>query len=310
MAEARVQAESAEKGATTFRHYFQAYRVCCRAYGYADVPRLCDEQLGLSWFSSGSTKTRPSPVLKRHLFRGWLTLQTMEQLPLAEAAELATGASMWLPVQAYYASHGVGLATLHCTGQTLPGENRMTHSGFLARMSESIANNGYLVPPFDVYCRGDCTCGGEEFENTNVTPDGVRQLSNLSRPGTQAKAEAMVAKCLKAARAETLEKRFEQHKRRATPKRKRLWSHEKQGVVAKLHATTCMDFVYRMRIRSNYDDADLYLFGQQPDEALAYCRDVIWFARALCEQLSNVIQHRVGPASYALLQQEFRGARR
>lgn len=310
MEDSLAQIDSAEKGATTFRHYFAAYHVCCRTYGYGEIKQLLAEQLKLRWFASDGEKVKSSALLRRHLFRGWLTLQAMRQLPITEAPELAIGASMWLPIQAYYACHGVGLAALHCTGQTLPQESGMTHSGFLAAVSRSIAKNGYFMPPFDTSCLGDCSNNAEAFDHASVTPEEVRQLSTLRRPQTQRIAEIMVAKSLRTARADVLANRFEEHKKRARPKRERLHASEKEPIASRLHPTTCVDFLYRMRIRSNYNKADLYLFGQSPHEAAAYCAEVIWLADAICGQLANVIRHRIGSANYAKLREDFRSAPR
>lgn len=44
--------------------------------------------------------------------RGKLTLEAMKSLPIDEHPELTISANFWLPVQAYYAIHGFGVAVL------------------------------------------------------------------------------------------------------------------------------------------------------------------------------------------------------
>ena len=56
--------------------------------------------------------------------RGKLTLKAMETFPIKDNRDLAPTANLWLPVQAYYAVHGVGLATMISLGQESPKDHR------------------------------------------------------------------------------------------------------------------------------------------------------------------------------------------
>lgn len=63
--------------------------------------------------------------------RGKLTLKAMETFPIKDNRDLAPTANLWLPVQAYYAVHGVGLATMISLGQESPKDHRAFRSVFL-----------------------------------------------------------------------------------------------------------------------------------------------------------------------------------
>ncbi len=65
----------------------------------------------------GFQKLQPSrkydvDEVKRHLTRGKLTLNLIKYIDVCENPDFAKASAMWLPVQAYYAMNGFGLAVL------------------------------------------------------------------------------------------------------------------------------------------------------------------------------------------------------
>lgn len=294
--------DNAEEGATTYRHYVAAFRVCCGHAGYERADALASYQRGLPWFASAQRNGHVSDPLKKHLFRGWLTLHAMRALPVEREPDLAIGASMWLPVQAYYACHGVGLAALYALNCSMPDDSRLKHRGFLRTISDKIVRADLVAPPFAAGCSGDCVAGTHSFLNTAVSVEQVRTLSNLSRPSSQGRAEVLVAKCLKTTRGKVINDLYAKNRGR---KGKRLSQESKRTILNGIHTTSCFDFLYRMRANSNYDDAEMFLFGQDREVALAHSADVIWLANAVCLQLESVIRHKVGDRAFAVLQREF-----
>jgi hypothetical protein len=221
-----------------------------------------------------------------------LTLELMNSLPLHDYAELVSGAALWLPVQAYYACHGMGQAALCALGCTMP--QRPTHQSFLAMVSRQVVGVGLLAAPFSTVCVGDCTQGTEEFRCSQATPDEVRLASNLATVGASVSAEVMVAKCLKTTRARRL---LHRHKE-ARGRRSRLTHTEKTAICDRMDPTTCVDFLWRMRIEANYEDPDAALYGQAPAGALTYCNDVLWVTSSICLQFDHIIRRKVGQTAY------------
>ena len=292
--------------ARTYRNYFHAFRTHCEHHGWGDIPDIKLQHDDLPWVQNAAMDAVISEDLRRHLFRGWLTLNTMKQLPLDDNPDLAIGASMWLPVQAYYACHGFGLAALCAIGMQMPDPAAHTHRKFLNMVSTNIVQPGILVSPFGMRCAGDCTLGHEAFHDAAVTPAQGAGCSNLAAPVTAGHAECLVAKCLKTTRREELLKR--QRGRRRDLKKARLTQAEKLVICGNLPHTTCLDFLYRMRVCSNYEDADVFLFGQRQQEALEQCGRVIWFTRAVCIQFLNVLRCKLPQVDYTALVEQYNQA--
>lgn len=62
---------------------------------------------------------------KQHFLRGCMTLKLMQSISVDENPDLAMTSALWLPVQAYYAVHGFGMAFLAAKngGSNLPGQH-------------------------------------------------------------------------------------------------------------------------------------------------------------------------------------------
>ena len=64
-----------------------------------------------------------------HLRRGFLTLDLIRRIRISEMPDVAMASTLSLPVQAYYAAHGFGLAFLSATDDS--GQMLRTHADFL-----------------------------------------------------------------------------------------------------------------------------------------------------------------------------------
>ncbi|MDA8077689.1 MAG: hypothetical protein M0Z79_02010 [Nitrospiraceae bacterium] len=235
--------------------------------------------------------------------RGRLTLKAMEVFPIEKDKSLAPTANLWLPVQAYYAVHGVGLAAMLALGQTLP----KAHESFKAAFADLALR--YLPPPFNAGCKGGPTVVQFVFENLTTTGDQVRQQSNLVNP-KYADIDCCLGKCLATTREKLLEELFKKARRdRVTQGRKRrnLTSQEKNDKAGKLHFVTAIDFLYRMRIRSNYEEPDIHLFAsdQQADEAVRHYGELLLLTKALVTSLSIIIRQKIGSTVMTELEGKF-----
>jgi hypothetical protein len=204
----------------------------------------------------------PTAIIEKNLFRGWLTLKAMELLPIDKYPEIATTANFWAPVQAYYALHGVGLACLAALNTTPP----VDHRAFRASITEQLVIR--LLPfPFNLWCDGleaddkDCPC---ELGNCGISMAQVVSASNLENP-SRYNAETIAAKALHTTRMKFLKEHFDtlrSKKVKPGKTRRNLKREEKLGAERNLHRTSIFDFIYRIRVRSNYDDPEMYIHGQ------------------------------------------------
>ena len=88
----------------------------------------------------GFQKLQPSrkcdvDEVKRHLTRGKLTLNLIQHIDVLGNPDFARVSAMWLPVQAYYAVNGFGLAVL--AARKGPDELPKTHSAFLSEIASN-----------------------------------------------------------------------------------------------------------------------------------------------------------------------------
>jgi hypothetical protein len=237
----------------------------------------------------------PTDIIEKALFRGWLTLRAMEILPIAQYPELAMTANFWAPVQAYYALHGIGLACLAALQTTAPDD----HRAFRAAAGEQLVIR--LLPyPFNIWCNGLAVADADrpfELGNCKVSVAQVVSASNLENPSRH-NAETLAAKALHTTRKKFLDDQFDKMRaKRVKPGkgRRNLKRDEKIRAEQNLHPTSVFDFFYRIRVRSNYDDPEMYIYGQtDADTAQRHYKHLLNVARALGTCLENVIAKKCG----------------
>jgi len=63
--------------ALTYRNYVHAYFVYCADAGYTTVAEVRNRHNALGWSQAAQANGALSADLRRHLFRGWLTLEAL-----------------------------------------------------------------------------------------------------------------------------------------------------------------------------------------------------------------------------------------
>ncbi len=248
----------------------------------------------------------PTETIEKALFRGWLTLRAMELLPIAAYPELAMTANFWAPVQAYYALHGVASACLAALQSNVPDD----HRAFRASAAEQLVIR--MLPfPFNMWCRGlsandpDCPC---ELGNCAVTVKDVVTVSNLENP-SRYNAATLAAKALHTTRKKSLDELFDKMRSKQLKPgkvRRNLNRSEKLRTAQNLHRTTVFDFFYRIRVRSNYDDPEMYIYGQTDAEtAQRQYQHLLRVTKALGQCIENVIARKCGATLVGDLRHKF-----
>lgn len=235
--------------------------------------------------------------------RGKLTLKAMCSFPISENKHLASTANLWLPVQAYYAIHGAGLAAMISLGQNEPKD----HRAFRAAFSEMASR--FLPEPFNAQCFNGPSKRDLIFKCLKTTPEEVIAYSCLSNPIYSDNLDCALGKCLSTTRNKFLEDQFDKARHTGVAKkgkRRNLSAKEKQDISTKLHATSLVDFLYRMRVRSNYDDPDIYLYAHsQIDDAVRHYNDLVFLTQAIFSALSIILQKKLGKAAFENIERRF-----
>lgn len=227
--------------------------------------------------------------------RGQLTLEAIRSLPIDQYPELAISANFWLPVQAYYAVHGFGVACLIALGKTPPS----SHFAFRINFME-IARQ-YLPPPICTRCSGGPEKEDFSFLNLNTTAAEVIAQNNLETP-TQANARELIGKSLSTTRRDRIKEKFsEQRKNR---RKKKLSLADRCEICEDISATSICDFLYRMRVRSNYESPDMYIYTY-PEEASRHYKDLSYLTEVIIAGLKVIIEGKLGIDRVSQLQSSF-----
>lgn len=286
----------------------RTYYVYIQAFSLLASAQIGNEQQQLSSFQRlQRLSTHPPESVQKLLFRGWLTLRAMQLLPIHQHPTLATTANFWAPVQAYYAIHGVGSAVLACLGNSIPED----HRAFRASMSGDQGVQRLLPYPFNMWCKG-LSLGDHEcpyqFGNCRTAVREAKQASNLQTPN-RLTAHTLAAKALLTTRNKFLEDLFEKQRSTKVTRgkiRRNIMSEEKRRTEKKLHPTSIFDFLYRIRVRSNYDDPEMYIYGHtDTTTAGRHYTHLLHLTTALIECLERIIAQKCGSTLLGQWKQRF-----
>lgn len=209
-------------------------------------------------------------------------------------------ANHWSPVLSYYSIFlcfqalfiSLGIGTI------------LEHRSFLAKLSSLISKKKLsFIYPWDHLCWGCC---GQKLEAFNFTVDcnEVANFSSLSNPAFS-NDEVVIAKILRTTRHK-LELYYEEKWKRdkkilnkdGSP-RKAYRKCDKQQVSDNIAKTSLLDFLYRLRIRSNYEDADIFFLGDRNDASIKnYFSSLTSITTQLLFYVETMIKFTVGKKAF------------
>ena len=242
-----------------------------------------------------------------HLRRGVLTLGFIRQIRISEMPDVAIASTLWLPVQAYYAAHGFGLAFLSATSET--GRTPQNHADFLRDSSTKIVE--CLFPqPFSAVLRGG-------YRNWPHLPDRMNGLPvekvrivphlNVSAP-TPSTRDSHVAQCLNTTRKKLIEHRLQRARNRGRQpgkSRARLISARQRELAKTVNPTTVLDYLYRVRKKSNYEDVAMFQESPNGEEwLLNLARSLQELAIAVCSLIFCALWKVLGNSARAVVAKE------
>lgn len=285
----------------TYYNYIKAWAVCIeRLYGSGDDEgnTFVDKFKTTAAFSRVEGGASISEEFSNAYSRGRLTLKAIEQLPIEEYPKLALSANFWLPVQSYYAIHGVGLAAMIILGRGSP----QTHRSFRADFGDLV--NRFYPEPLCGRCVGGPGPKNFSFQKLSTSIDKVTRQNQLADPTFVEEIENFIGKSLSTTREKFLQVRFDE--KRVERRKKRLSYKEKNECCKREHSTSICDLIYRMRVRSNYDSPDMYLFASDDAEnAIKHYRDLRYLTQILITGLDILIERRIGRLKMADLTSRF-----
>lgn len=196
------------------------------------------------------------------LFNAWNT-ELLLNLPSSFDPDLLRLSNHWSPVQSYYA---VYLALRGVIVAKMP-QARGDHSTTLKTTAINLIRDQGLMPyPLNILRTNN---GFEPLQN-------CREVNPLERPSVHDQNQQLgsLKMFLDTTWDRILEERCEDWKRgnclRNGKVRRRLPNGKKQELMERQRPVSIFDCLYRIRLRSNYKDADIFLLGSRPDEVQEY----------------------------------------
>jgi hypothetical protein len=203
-------------------------------------------------------------------------------------------ANAQLPSQCYYAIYHAALGYAIASNQP-PTRDHTAVRKMLGRL----VTDGWLPHPWSAYCRGCPQLDDTSFGGL-VDPDG--EVHVLSRPDPDS-SDARYAMLLRTTRKKELDRLFrdEREKKSARDKRPRnLNRTDKQKLAGALAPTTLFDVVWRMRKKTHYDDADVFVLGAAGEQdARSFAEGLVIVTGATVAALEALTVGQVGPTLVA-----------
>ena len=246
-------------------------------------------------------------MVRQHLIRGNLTLKLIQQIPVDEKPDFAMTSALWLPVQTYFAAHGFGMACL--AAKHRPADLPQKHGAFMKKIGEHILRN-LLPSPFSAVLQNGYE--GYQYlqpELINIPDDRMHIGSglNLERPNETTR-DAHIAQCLHTTRERLIEAKLKKARTEARKPGKKYGVLKKEsqiGIARKVPPTTVFDYLYRARLKSNYEDPTMYLEGSdEADAILELVRNTQKLAATLCACLAAILWRTIDRSSQEQLRKD------
>lgn len=246
----------------TFRSYLEAFCTWSRdLHPHKDglVPGVAAAVLTRPWATSVPPGRRALSERAGELLRNaWATEVLLNAPRILGSRDLIGFANLWAPVQAYYAVFEALTALAMTVGSSSPPKS---HQAMLqwagSRLPEA---NSPFVEPWTARVLGSPVAYRYEgFAGVTIEP-----ISNLAAPRLE-NAPHLLAKALKTTRREQLDDKRESWLKACTTKagtkRRRMPIAEFNANAERFRPTTLFDLLWRLRVRSNYEEGDALLSG-------------------------------------------------
>lgn len=283
-----------DAGILTYSNYAHAF--CLHPETWEDLEMT---QNALTNFQGIQQSARATENLKRHLQRGFMTLRYMDMISVDRMPGAGIAAAFWIPVQAYYAVHGFGLAAF----EALPGDpNLDTHAQFINAATSQLVCR-FLPDPFVARLKGGfrgcdfmefsvndlhgltLACEPKDWPKHTDTPNKETRISHIAR-------------CLCTTRKGQLEAKFDdQSKGGEMPSR-----DQKIDIANRHRETTIFDYLYRVRLQSNYANPQLFAIRKENEHlASEFVKNNCKMTKRLCRLLLRIIERRLKTTDYTRL---------
>lgn len=265
MTQETLESDSEERGFQSFHFRIWALvRELQSASGGKDAAHyVFKETLNRARKKIKPASSPPLTIIEERLRRGWSHLLSLYRD--ANAPDFYAEINAWTPAKAWYAIHHTFTALIPFVATQA---KRLDHDLTTVEAAKLIAQRQLFVHPFDMWVLG-------APPDITYPPFGTQPqpISNLMDPRNTS-----IIDQLGLLLRSTAEDRLELKRRRwlrENPGRKRLSPGKRKEWAGTLGETTIFNFMYRLRLRVNYEDADTFVVGAPSDDKAQ------WFAQNL-----------------------------
>lgn len=269
-------------------------------HGQRFEPSLVNAQRQLPAFRKiQRRKHADESELRRLLSISW-TSELQLRVSAIAGAPFLRYSNAWAPVQAYYAVYMSIHAWLVTVGM---GGLLDDHTRTLKSTVSHLVGRGLLPHPWSVACHGCPELRERVLVGLPQGADADRHVELLARPSLR-DFYPRFAKMLETTRDSRLQRLRKEWLRQAG--RKRMLSEQKRQLAGRLHGTTVFDYLWRLRIRSNYGDVSSFLMSGVSDvEHAEFHEGLVALTGGTCLLLQSLIVAQVGPKPFEDAAEDF-----
>jgi hypothetical protein len=244
----------------TYLHYSVALNRLLEQM-YASQAQLAQQVVSSSAFQTlAQFNTSSTARLAECLRMAWHTEMLLDSL--LQYPRLLPYQLPWSMVQRYYSI----LHMIHAYFLTTKGIIEENHPATLKAINSDLARHGDLFPsPWRAVVSGDNSLGNLQF--SNIQPPLPPPLRNALYSPDTADPWRYFALLLKTTHAKKIDGLVHNWKKKY--QRKITKADRRHFIAPKLTPTSVFDFFFRLRIRSNYQDVDLFYLPYVDDADLA-----------------------------------------
>jgi hypothetical protein len=265
---ASSQPSDALKAFRTYLNYLTAIRTHFRAeYGkyaaYAEVCLLATRRLQ----GASAIDLR---YVERFMRLAWNTEYLLHASDSGDA-EIQRLSNHWAPVQAYYAVY----CACEAAGYIIDGAKPGSHAKALRKVTDYFKRSG--IAPWGIVCTGPRGKGGGGHRVLNL-PANLQLPNNLERDAAPL---GLIGRCVRAEHNHRIDGEWD----RATSKCYKYAFDPGE--------TSLLHFLYRLRVKANYRDVDIFLADATDHEVLSFGHNVRFATVALLIYLEIVIMRKI-----------------
>ena len=307
-----VSSNNAERPHPAFAQSFRAYAnylstmesMICARYG-----------TGLSLLDGVHSTVLSSPALHRvqrrpltpnsaNVFRsglrkGWGFLRRVQR-EVEDEGLFDEEANALIPYSVWYAVHHTGRALAAASRQTVPND----HVALLHALGRTVVKRGLLPLPWGAWCEGCPQTKTLAFGGLGSV--GSVHVLSTPTPGTT---EDRIGLALRTTREKDLDRAFERLRKmnlRNGQTRRNLKKADKERHADTFAPTTIFDFLYRLRTRASYGEADLFVLGSRDEyDARSLALSLAVVCDATVAALEALICVYAGPVVLAEAAEEY-----